>query len=408
MGSKQNKLPSVLMLLLSSLGILFSIFISALVIWDNLAMLGHNDATSFETLTSLSIGSLILFIGLLNFPALIYTVKKLKGKEIETKIPSLFKRASLSMFGWLVLLAAGFWISRSQIASYALAPITILAVAIPVWWLVELARHGLKRPRPSREWDTLTVGLTVSPMIIMIIEILLVLVIGLIVVMILGLQPDTLSQIMELPNQMEFSEGSLEDLENLLFNLAQDPVIASAIFFVVGVVAPFTEELFKPLAVWILPRRSLTPRDGFVLGLISGGAFTLIESASLVSQIGSEDWLISVVMRSAAGLLHISLSGLVGYGIAKAKCEKRWGIALLNLLAASVLHGLWNSMAMLNGYSATSLPINGSASASLSNIISVVLMLLVFVIVTAITYKINTALKKQESSSNDEQEAAIA
>lgn len=391
------------MLLLSSLGILFSLSISAFVIWDSLELLAQNDSTSFEILTNLSIGSLILFIGLLNLPALIYSIKELKGKEIETKIPSLFKKASMIMAGWILLLAAGFWISQSQTVSYVLAPMTILAIAIPVWWLVELARHGLKRPLPSREWDTLTIGLTLSPLVIIIIETMLALVIGLVVVMILGLQPGTLTHIMDLSNQMELSQGGLEDLENLLFNLAQDPLIASAIFLVVGVIAPFTEELFKPLAVWILPRRSLNLKDGFILGLISGGAFALLESASLVSQIESDDWLIGVAMRSAAGLLHISLSGLVGYGIAKAKCEKRWGVALLDLLAASILHGLWNSMAMLNGYSATNLPAISIAAASLSNIISIVLMLLVFLTIAFITYKINKSLKRLESDISDEQ-----
>jgi len=108
--------------------------------------------------------------------------------------------------------------------------------------------------------------------------------------------------------------------------------------------------LIKPLSVWFLLEKPIKPGDGFVIGLISGGAFTLLESTGLVSQLDFQDWHNAVLLRSATAWLHISMSGFVGYGIAKARVVKRWGIALRNLTIAVVLHGLWNSTALLSEY----------------------------------------------------------
>jgi RsiW-degrading membrane proteinase PrsW (M82 family) len=153
---------------------------------------------------------------------------------------------------------------------------------------------------------------------------------------------------------------------------------AIALFLVIGLIAPFIEEVFKPMAVWISKGKSLKPSEGFALGLISGGAFTLLESAGLVIQITAQDWISAVLLRAATGMLHIGMSGLVGYGIVKARSEHKWGTAILYTLGATALHGLWNSMAIINGYYST--PLTGSVGLSFSflSILSVAVMVLDF------------------------------
>jgi RsiW-degrading membrane proteinase PrsW (M82 family) len=401
MTPKRNKLPSVLMLLLSGLGILLSWTVAALLIWSGTGVYAIPESTIAETLILLSIASLSFFMGLMNLPAFVHSIKRLKGKDARVKKGSLFKRASLSLVVWGVLLVIGHLIAQSQTAVLALAPITVLAIILPTWWIIEFARRGLDRPSPFKESSTLTMGLTINPLVIMIVETLLVILVGLVVFIILGLQPGTLTELLEIANSPDLAQGSLENLEELLFNLAQDPMVATALFLIIGVVAPFTEELFKPLAVWFMPKKTATPKDGFILGLISGGAFAFLESVSMVSQINFQDWIISVSMRSATGMLHIGLSGLVGYGIAKAKYEKRWGFALLYLLGAAVLHGLWNSMALLNGYSTSMLPV-GDVSMNFGSVATIACMLLVFAAVVFITIKINNTLKHNPQASDEE------
>ena len=40
-----------------------------------------------------------------------------------------------------------------------------------------------------------------------------------------------------------------------MVELARNPVVAFALFLMVGVLAPFVEELFKPMALWFLLKR---------------------------------------------------------------------------------------------------------------------------------------------------------
>jgi len=81
---------------------------------------------------------------------------------------------------------------------------------------------------------------------------------------------------------------------------------------------PLLEELLKPLAIWILVWRKLTPVEGFVAGLICGSAFGLIESIGNLASISGSDWIIVVLGRTGTGLLHTVATGLVGWGLASA------------------------------------------------------------------------------------------
>lgn len=381
------------MLLLSSLGILISLLITTAAVWVSL----DDQAAVADKLSFLSIGAIAFFIGLLNVPSLIYSIRKLINAEKPARTPALFKAASLAMIGWAALVITGYFLNRSGITVNALIPITVLAIAIPVWWLIEFARRGLERPEPAKEWGAVTLGLTFTPIIIMLIEVLLVLVVAIIVLVILGLQPGTLDELLAITTSLGNSQGGLEQLDQLLFDLVLNPLVAAGIFLVIGIIAPFVEELFKPLSVWLHLHPPITSKDGYILGLISGGAFTLLESAGMIIQIEPQDWAVGILLRSATGLLHIGLSGLVGYGIGKARSEKRWGQAILYLLAAGGLHGLWNSMALLNGFSTTPLPTTGSSiNIAIGGTITFISMLIIFMTVAFITVKLNKILHKEQ------------
>jgi hypothetical protein len=397
MPSEPKKTPSVLMLLLSALGILFSLAIAAgAILVGTQALSSESDA-----LTLISAGALALLIGLLLVPSLVFSIRKLRGRASSVNNASLFKSASLALIGWAGLLVAGFFLSKDQGYPFLLAPITILCTVLPIWWLIEFFRRGIQRPSHLKETAALTVGLTVAPTIIILVEVLLVLMIALVVVFLLGMQSGALSSIVNLAGSLSPSQSGIESIDQLLLALAGNPTIAAALFIVIGVVAPFTEELFKPLAVWLVRRDSLVPYEGFELGLISGGAFTLLESASLVSQTGSQDWITVILMRTATSALHIGLSGLVGYGVARARCEKRWGNALLNILAATALHGSWNSLAMVNGYLTTPLTSIGAGASLAGGVITVVCMVLVFAAVVSINLRLSARLRQARISTEE-------
>ena len=395
MPSGKRKLPGVLLLVFSALGIFVSLLAAAGIIFS-LVSLPDSASSPADLLPVASAGALALLSGLLHLPALVISLKSLRGKATPINQPALFKAASLAGLGWLINMVAGFFAIRVQASWYVFVPLTLLAVAIPVWWLVEFSRRGLPRSTALREWGTLTIGLSATPLLIMAVELMLVLVITLAVLVVLSGQPGFMEQLGKVTQNLDLYQGGIDQLEQLIMEISRNPVIASALFLMIGVLAPFVEELFKPMALWFLLKRPLKDYEGFSLGLISGGAFALLESAGLVSQIGPETWVQAVALRAGTGLLHIGLSGLVGYGLVSSWNQKRFGHALLYLLGAAGLHGAWNSLALLSSFSATSIPAASAAEfqPTPGSILPVVGMVVVFGTVLFIVLRINKTLRQ--------------
>ena len=181
-----------------------------------------------------------------------------------------------------------------------------------------------------------------------------------------------------------------------MVELARNPVIAFALFLMIGVLAPLVEELFKPMALWFLLKRPLKEHRRVFVGSYQRRRFALLESAGLVSQIGLDTWVQAVVLRAGTGLLHIGLSGLVGYGLVSCWNQKRYGRAFLYLFGAAGLHGAWNSLALVSSFSATSTPAASLAEfqPTLMSILPVAGMVLIFITVLLIVLRINKKLRQ--------------
>jgi hypothetical protein len=401
MQSERKIFPGILLLILSMLGFLISLTTGGFVLAELLFFDGSIPAV--ERLSLVSTASLAAFSALLHIPAFIFTLRDLRQKDPATRQNSLFKPASKGMLLWLGVMAAGFFLSRDGSANLWLAPLTILGITLPVWWLVELARWGLPRSTGLREWGSLSMGLSISPFLIILIEIILFVAVGLFVFLVLSSQPGLLEDLAGIFQDLDFSQNDIESLEEIVFRLAQNPLLASALLLVAGVVAPLVEELLKPMAIWFLLRHRLKPHEGFSLGLISGGAFTLLESAGLIRQIDPVDWLIAVGLRTATGVLHIGLSGFVGYSLARAWNEKQYGRALLSLLIATGLHGAWNGLALVNGYATSLLPaLQQSPLAGAAPALTSALMIVIFISVILITISTGRKLRPQDRTETPE------
>jgi hypothetical protein len=205
-----------------------------------------------------------------------------------------------------------------------------------------------------------------------------------------------MKQIGSLMHNLDLNQGGINQLEKLLTELSRNPVIAGALFLGVGIIAPFIEELLKPMALWFLLNRPLKEYEGFSLGLISGGAFALLESGGIISQVGPDSWAQAVVLRAGTGLLHVGLSGLMGYGLVSTWNKKQFGRSLLFLLSAAGLHGTWNAFALMSDFSSSSAPSAGGAAfqPTLGNILPVVGMAAVFAAVLFIVLRINKKLRQ--------------
>jgi hypothetical protein len=399
MPSERNRLPGALLLVLSALGILIG-WLSAALVFFSLIILPNSASLPADQLTVASIGALAFLTGLLHVPALVLSIKSLRGKATPIKNSSLFKPALLAGIGWLIIVVFGYYAFRTQVSWHIFVPLTLLASAIPVWWLVEFCRRGLPRSTALREWGTLTIGISVMPFLIMLIELIMVAVLALGVILILSGQPAFMKQFGSLMHNLNLNQGGINQLEKLLTELSRNPVIAAALFLGVGIIAPFIEELLKPMALWFLLGRPLKDYEGFSLGLISGGTFALLESGGLISQVGPDSWVQAVLLRSATGLLHVGLSGLMGYGLVSSWNKKKFGRSLLFLLSAAGLHGTWNAFAMMSDFSTPSAPTAGGAGfqATLGSILPMVGMAAVFAAVLFIVLRINKKLRKSLAS----------
>ena len=59
-------------------------------------------------------------------------------------------------------------------------------------------------------------------------------------------------------------------------------------------------------------------------------------------------WVESIALRAATSLVHITCSGLVGYGYAATMKSQKSAVLAKPFLVAVLLHGVWNSLALLS------------------------------------------------------------
>ena len=394
MASKKLNIPSVLLLLLSSLGILIGVLTAALTL-TSVYVFPTDSLSAVDEMSALSTSILLVSISALNVPTLITSIKSFQRKTTHQSLQPLFQKANYLIIVWLLIIAAGYFISRGRSRIFLLAPLTVAAVIIPVWWLIEFSRRGLPRSTKLREWGTLTIGLTVAPVVIIMIELILIVVAVIVVMIRLGFQPGLSSELLSFLENINLYQGGIEGLEQILYEMMRQPLISAAIFLTIGLIAPLIEEIFKPMSTWFLLSRPLEEYEGFSLGLISGGAFAILESAGMVIQMDIKDWLAAITLRAATGVLHIGLSGLVGYGLARSWHQKRLDRGILYVFTAAILHGAWNSLALLSGFTSSELSKEpGLAFLKTNNFFSLFFMMVVFVIIIAITIKINSRLQQ--------------
>jgi hypothetical protein len=148
-----------------------------------------------------------------------------------------------------------------------------------------------------------------------------------------------------------------------------NPFVLLLVLAFAAFLAPLIEEALKPAAVWLLGKRLHSPAEGFALGALCGAGFALLEGT--IAAGGNPQMLgIGIAARATSSLMHITASGLLGWGIASVRLEKRYGrLAGIYFLSVSI-HGLWNGSVVLAVFGGLRLSIPG-ASADLPGILLV-------------------------------------
>ncbi|MGW0183020.1 PrsW family intramembrane metalloprotease [Nocardia sp. NPDC003345] len=163
-----------------------------------------------------------------------------------------------------------------------------------------------------------------------------------------------------------------------------------------GLAAPFTEEIAKGLGLILLialaPRLIRTAFDGFVLGAFLGLGFQIIEDiayamSSAASRFGADQiaaeastiWLRMIVGVAAHILYSAVFCAGVVYLLGRPAQPRRAGRGLALMVAAMLLHGLWDSGgALVRGNGVLLFPVWGG-------LILIALILVVKVFDTTVT-----------------------
>ncbi len=186
--------------------------------------------------------------------------------------------------------------------------------------------------------------------IILVIESLLVLgIITGILIYFVAFSPQVLEQLSTTLNRLVSSSMDREAVLRVLRPYLSQPAFIYFLIAIAAGVIPLLEELLKPLALWFFSTRPLSPRDGFIGGMICGAAFALLESLGAMADPAAESWSVIAFGRIGTGILHITASGLVGWGMGKAWSEGKY-LSLAGAYTAAVsFHALWNISALMTG-----------------------------------------------------------
>jgi len=351
--------PSVLQVALSGL-MLILLLPSAAGLLVVAAMGGLAQGASGQEVISLVQLAWMAALGAaLQAPALVFGLARLLNWPLAQTERNPRRWLLLSLAAWPLARAAGDGVNHFPgLSLVLLPPLQIAVVALPLAAFVLLGQMGLPRLTRQQNWGTVSFSLAITPLVTIAAEVVVGGLLLVALVVWLTSNPEAMEQIYSAGQRLSNAQMDPEALSRIISPFLKNPqIIIGALAFTAGLV-PLLEELFKPLALWLLAGKRLTPAQGFSGGLLAGAMFALFESLGmLASAAGAQDWLTLVIGRTGTGLLHVVTTALVGWGLASAWHAGRYLRLGLAYLCAVLLHGIWNLFGILMGL----LPVGGAA-----------------------------------------------
>lgn len=329
------------------------------------------------------------------FISLVTAIRKLTGhvsRQIFVDRGQMLAAAVLLVL-WGALIYFGSNTSLWDHLGAAEVPVKILSIAAPIYVLISLALYRLQAGSKQRGWALFNATSFVSIVLIIILEVILLIAAVILVGLWLSKKVDLSGYLIALSSGASLGN---QDLETLLQRIspyidANMIVIFCALFF--SILVPLVEEMFKPLAVWFLAGRKLTPSEGFAAGVLCGATFGLLESLSMVS-VGSVLWQSLVVTRVGTGMLHTLTGGLTGWALASTWNDQKYYRLSLMYAGVVFLHGLWNLFAIFMGLTAAGVPA-GSGMVSFLMTNSTWFLSALVAVMLAILLVMNQRLRKE-------------
>ena len=286
-------------------------------------------------------------IGLLLVPSAVYSFNKVAGREVNVRLPDRWRlRPTILIFVLPAVLLLGHLVAQYDFSSLLFLPFFhIIAVGLPILWFMYLGIRGLPLGSKQRKWGVFASGLVLGPLLIMLAEIFLLGAVVLAGVALMFNQPEIIN---ELITNIEAVANAGADPDQIVAELGPyilNPKILFLVFLFAALIVPLVEEALKPIGVWLLIDRDITPAEGFAAGLLSGAGYAFFESVALTS--AAEEWMLVVVARIGTAVIHILTTGLMGWAMAYSWRHSNYIRVGLTYLGAVCLHGLWNGLALL-------------------------------------------------------------
>ena len=338
---------TIVQIIVSGLGLVLSLLGAALLGLIGLVALMSENPGMPDMVPLFALAWVSGLAALLAVPSVYFSVRRLmRSATVGRSLPG-FRVAAMLILLWPLALALGAALSSSPLAWLFLPPLQILAIGLPIWFLVELVRRGLPAGSHQRGWGVFNASMYLTTPATVVVELLVFLILAVAVGVWVSGQPELLEELERLSLLITAGADTPEEILEAVRPYLQNPLVIAGIIGLLGGVTPLLEELIKPIALWALVGRRLNPAQGFVGGALCGAAFALIESLMNLSSITGPEWAGLAVGRAGTGLLHIGTSAFVGWGMASAWTEGKYLRLGLAFLGASVYHGLWNSLSLL-------------------------------------------------------------
>ena len=392
--------PSIWQLGLSLVAILavWSMAVSAAAI--GLLQRFSVSAAEVDPLPFFLMSSGLFLVGVLLLPSAAYALKRLMGRSsaTSTSIRGLLIPAIIIVLVPLALFAGNWIASQQDFAWLLLPPFHLLAISLPILFITYLAIHGLVLGSPQRVSGIFAAGSFLGPALIFAAEFMVLLAVLAIGVFWLASNQELMTSLAAQMERLQNGSISPEQVQQLLLPYMNKPLLIFSVGLFAAVIVPLIEELLKPIGVWFLVGRAITPTDGFVAGILCGAGYALIESLGLASS--GDAWASLAVARIGTAGIHIFTTGLSGWALALAWRQNRYlrlgGVYLFNVF----YHGLWNALTLT--IVVTSLPRMGNTGiyTRLDGIARIAPALLVGMAILAITGLLaaNWYLSKKQGS----------
>jgi hypothetical protein len=344
---------AIIQLVLSALAALSLFAVGVVIALTNLlGSLSSSSGISSLTQPLMVTGSLI-FVGILVLPSAWYSWKKITHPEFQPVIHSEWRYLTLFLTILVLVLEGGVLAlgnritQNDRISWFLLPPLNILATGLPTLWLVYIGTRGLIPGSPKRKWGILAVGLTLGPLLILVLELLLLVGVGILILLWFVVNPNLSNQLTNLAFRLEYAAPNVDQVLKILVPYLLSPGLVFISIAFISVLVPLIEESLKPLGVWFLAGQNINPAQGFSYGILSGAGFGLFENLSNTSG-GGTDWALVAASRMSTLLLHCFTAGLVGWALASAWSQRRYIRLGISFAIATLIHGLWNGMAVLS------------------------------------------------------------